>query len=271
MDQHLDLDAYLARIGYEGPREPTLETLKAVHRLHPAAIPFENLDPLLGLPPRLDLASLQSKLVAGGRGGYCYEQNGLLKAALDAMGFRVAALAARVLWGVTADGPPRPRSHMLLEVRLDERAYIADVGFGGVVMTAPLDLHGDGAQSTPHEPFRLTLRPDDRLLEAELDGQWRPLYAFTLEPQAPADYEVMNWFTATHPASPFTFGLMAARATAEGRVALADNRLTLRPKGHAPQQHVLTTVDELQAALETHFGIVAPPSIGQLSGRIGLA
>ena len=74
----IDLDAYFRRIGYDGPRDASLETLRELHRLHPQAIPFENLDPLLGRPVNLDPASLQAKLVEGGRGGYCFEQNGVL-------------------------------------------------------------------------------------------------------------------------------------------------------------------------------------------------
>src|SRR5471032_2344964 len=98
----IDLDAYFARIGYDGPRMATLETLRALHRLQPQVIAFENLDPLLGRPVRLDASSLEQKLVHGGRGGYCFEQNLLFAHALRAIGFKVTELAARVLWNVPA-------------------------------------------------------------------------------------------------------------------------------------------------------------------------
>src|SRR5690242_6235971 len=126
----LDLDAYLARIGYDGVRRPTVDVLRSVHRAHATAIPFENLDPLLGTVPSLALPDLEAKLVRGGRGGYCYEQNTLFAAALRALGFGVTLLAARVLLGA-APGDVRPRTHMLMEVRVPDAPgpYLADVGF----------------------------------------------------------------------------------------------------------------------------------------------
>ncbi|HLH42242.1 MAG TPA: arylamine N-acetyltransferase, partial [Bryobacteraceae bacterium] len=156
MSDGFDLDAYLHRIGYSGPRSASLETLTCVHALHPAAIPFENLNPLLGWPVALDVESLQAKLVAGGRGGWCFEQNYLLRHALEAMGFRVTSLAARVVWNAPAGSPVGPRSHMLLLVDLGGAPYIADVGFGGNVLTAPLRLEAHTAQPTPHELHRLS-------------------------------------------------------------------------------------------------------------------
>ncbi|MEO8926531.1 MAG: arylamine N-acetyltransferase, partial [Caulobacteraceae bacterium] len=113
MNDGFDLDAYLARIGYAGDRAPTLATLAAIHALHPAGLAFENLDPLLGRPVALDLDTLQAKLVRGRRGGYCFEQNAVFLAALEALGFKAQSLIARVLWNRPADAAPPPRSHML--------------------------------------------------------------------------------------------------------------------------------------------------------------
>src|SRR5690606_7025466 len=134
----LDLDAYCARIGYDGPREPTLATLRALHALHPAAIAFEALDVMLGRGIDLAPAAVEAKLVHQRRGGYCFEQNGLFQRVLAAMGFEVEALLARVLWRTPADAPPRPRTHMALRVMVEGEPWLADVGFGGCVMTAPL-------------------------------------------------------------------------------------------------------------------------------------
>ena len=149
---HFDLDAYLDRIKYSGPRTATIETLQAIHALHPAAIPFENLNPLLGWPVALDVESLQAKLVSAGRGGWCFEHNTLFRCALEALGFSVTSLAARVLWGATPGSPIGPRSHMALLVDLDGVPYIADVGFGGNVLTTPLRL----------EPHMVSPRPMKR-------------------------------------------------------------------------------------------------------------
>ena len=157
----IDLAAYFDRIGYGGPAEPTLAALREVHRLHVAAIPFENLSPLIGDEVPLDLEALQAKLVRGGRGGYCFEHNTLLWAALQAMGFEIQGLAARVLWGAPPDAPLRHRSHMALLVSLPEGKFVADVGFGGITMSAPLALQAGAIQQTPHEPFRLAAASDD--------------------------------------------------------------------------------------------------------------
>src|SRR5262249_26883142 len=125
-----DLDAYLARIGYAGPRAPTAEGLHDVHAAHALAIPFENLDILLGRGVSLDPARLAAKLVDARRGGYCFEHNSLIAAALRELGFIVEILGARVRMG-----PPRPnlppRTHCLLRVTIDGAPWLADVGFGG--------------------------------------------------------------------------------------------------------------------------------------------
>src|SRR5664280_1308939 len=92
MSKDFRLENYLARIGFRGPTEPNLTTLAAIHAAHVNAIPFEGFDPLLRRPVKLDLASLQEKLVESRRGGYCFEQNVLLKAALEAIGFKVTGL-----------------------------------------------------------------------------------------------------------------------------------------------------------------------------------
>src|ERR1700756_4948956 len=97
----MDLKAYSARIGYTGAFAPTAETLAELHLAHATHIPFENADILLGRPIRLDQESLQAKLVAQRRGGYCFEQNLLFAAALEELGFRVTRLAARVRYEAT--------------------------------------------------------------------------------------------------------------------------------------------------------------------------
>src|SRR5215471_14598082 len=123
----LDLEAYFRRIGYSGSRAPTLETLAALHLLDPTAIPFENLDTLRGAPVRLDIDSLQRKLVLQRRGGYCFEQNLLFTHVLNALGFRVVGLGARVIWERPADAPRGPRTHMALLVPIGPESYLCDV------------------------------------------------------------------------------------------------------------------------------------------------
>jgi len=139
----LDLDAYLRRGGYSGARDPTAAVLEALHRAHAAAIPFENLDILLGRPIRLDLESLQEKLVRSRRGGYCFEQNLLFASVLEALGFRVTRLAARVRYRTSLI---LPRTHMTLLVDVEGAGRLADVGFGAEGLLAPVPFGGAEAR-----------------------------------------------------------------------------------------------------------------------------
>jgi N-hydroxyarylamine O-acetyltransferase len=258
-----NLDAYLDRIGYSGPRTATIETLQAVHALHPAAIPFENLNPLLGWPVALDVESLQAKLVSAGRGGWCFEHNTLFRHALEALGFSVTSLAARVLWGAAPGSPIGPRSHMVLLVDLDGVRYIADVGFGGNVLTAPLHLEPHIAQSTPHESHRLMPLENGYVLEACINsgrqGEWQPFYRFTLEPQFPSDYEVSNWFLCNHPSSFFRQTLMAARTTPQARYALRNSALAIHRR-EGTEKRTLSDAAQLRSCLEKDFGLRLPES-----------
>jgi N-hydroxyarylamine O-acetyltransferase len=257
MTPEFDLNAYFNRIGYSGEQSPTLETLRAIHLRHTETIPFENLNPLLGWPVHLDTVSLQQKLVQNGRGGYCYEQNLLFRHALETMGFNVIGLAARVLWNIP-EGTVLPRTHMLLRIDIDGQAYVADAGFGGLTLTAPLRLELDIEQSTPHEPFRLTADGAQFVLEAKLGDRWKSLYRFTLEEQLPADYEMANWYVSHHPKSRFVNGLMAARAAQDRRYALLNNEFTVHYLNGQSERRVLTTTAEIREVLSDPIGLTLP-------------
>lgn len=258
LDPAFDLDAYLRRIAYAGPRVPTLGALTALCAGQPAAIAFENIDPLLGKVPSLAIEALQAKLVGGRRGGYCFEQNALLRQALLAFGFRVTSLAARVVWMAPPDAPARPRTHMLLRVDLPDGPpgpFIADAGFGGHLLGVPLRLVPGVARPTLGGRQRLTQVADEYTLETELPQGWAPQYRFTLEPQLPADYEPLNWFTATRPSGLFRHNLVVERLTPALRANLLNDRLTLRMPGRAPQERRLTTADELARVLDAVFDL----------------
>ena len=194
----LDLDAYFARIRHGADAAPTLETLRRIHALHAEAIPFENLAAFLGEPVKLDIASIEDKLVRGRRGGWCFEHNLLFAQVLEDLGFEVRRLAARVRWNVPP-GVVTSRSHMLLLVGVEGERYLADVGFGGLTLTAPLRFEAGIEQDTPHEPHRICRAGDGCLLEAKVAGSWQALYTFDLHEQLQADYEVSNWYLANHP------------------------------------------------------------------------
>ncbi len=253
----IDLDAYLRRIGFEGRAAPDLETLAALHLLHPQAIPFENLDPFLGRPVDLDPGAIEHKLVRSARGGYCFEHNALFMAALSAIGFEVIGLAARVLWGRPEDAVT-PRSHMLVRVDLGSETWLADVGFGGLTQTAPLRLAPGTEQATPHETFR-TLEAGDALrIQAKVGGDWRTLYAFDLQRQYDVDYAVTNFYLYSNPASHFVTTLMAARALPDRRLALRNDRFSVHHLAGGTEQRRLGSASEIASVLENAFGIVPP-------------
>ena len=260
-DYAINLDAYIDRVGYGGGREPSLETLQALHALHPAAIPFENLSPLLGLGVNLDAVSLQDKLVTRKRGGYCFEHNLLFLHVLTILGFRVSGLAARVLWNLPGE-VVLPRTHMLLLVNIDNADYIADVGFGGLTMTAPLRLQPDLEQPSPHESFRLAYSNRDYTLYVQLGENWLPMYTFDLQPQQQADYELMNWYVSSHPRSRFVNELIAARPDKTHRHALLNNEYIAHYPGGKSEKRTLRDVADIMETLETTFHV----SLHGLSG-----
>jgi N-hydroxyarylamine O-acetyltransferase len=251
----IDLDAYLARIGYAGPRAPTLETLRGLHRAHFYSIPFENLDVVLKRPIRLDPASLQRKLVAERRGGYCFESNGLFFHALRSLGFAVEALQARVLWE-RGDAALPPRSHMLMMVDLDEGLYLADVAFGGQTPPVPLRFAVGVEQPTTHEPCRLRRTEDGELdLQALMAGQWGTLYRFTLHPQLPVDFEPANWYVSTHPDSFFVNNLIAVMPGEGVRYTLFNREFRTRWPDGRVETEVLKDATAFAAKLRQPFGI----------------
>lgn len=255
----VDLDAYFGRIGYDGLREPTMATLRAITLKHPDLIPFENLDVLLGRGISIVPADIDAKLIGAGRGGYCYEQNGLLKRVLEALGYQVEGLMARVMWMAPEGAPPRPRSHQVLGVTLDGEIWLADAGFGGCVLTAPLRLFSDEIQDTPHGKFRIVDTETDgvaeRQVQADLSGRWSPLYQVSEGGWAAIDYEQANFFTYTHPSSHFTWSMTVGRTTPTARYALKNNRFTHRDLTGAVVEQRDLAVDELEATLRDVIGL----------------
>lgn len=252
----LDLEGYLDRIGLSGRPVADLPTLRELHRLHPQAIAFENLSPLLGEPVLLDIPALQDKLVTRRRGGWCFEQNLFFSHVLRTVGFQVKTLAARVRWNVPP-GVTTARSHMLMLVTVDGVRHIADVGFGGLVLTAPLRLEAGVEQETPHERHRLVPSGDAFILEARVAGEWQALYVFDLHEQIQADYEVSNWYLAHHPQSQFVTGIIAARTHDHERHALRNTRYAVHRGAETERRHI-GSVAEMRAVLEGPMRIALP-------------
>jgi len=252
----LDLEAYLERIGYTGDREPTPAVLKAVHLAHATHIPFENLDILLGRPIRLDVPSLEAKLVRGGRGGYCFEQNLLFAAALDSLGFPVQRLAARVRAGARRI---LPRNHMLLLASAGGATWLADVGFGAEGPLGPVPF-GTGEEVRQGAwTYRVVPGEEPGLwgLQSKGSADWTDLYVFSLEPQEQIDYEVVSYYTSTHPDSPFVRTLTAQRASPEERRILRGRELFL-DRGTTVKSRTIADDDDLLAVLKEKFGLRFP-------------
>lgn len=249
-----DLEHYCERIGFDSTPRRELQTLQRLHLLHPQAIPFENLDSWLGRPVSLEPAAVFAKLVPGKRGGYCFEQNLLFRTVLETIGFDVQGLAARVVWNLPL-GVTLPRTHMLLLVTLDGVRYIADVGFGGLTLTAPLALDSAAVQQTPHEAFKLTHDGTHYLLHAAVEGEWQALYRFDLEEQTPADYAMANYYIATHSQSRFVLQLLAGRPADGFRHALLDGRYSRHWIGKPSEQLQLEGTTAVRRVLQHDLGI----------------
>jgi len=251
----IDLDAYFHRIGYTGPREPTLATLNGLIFRHVQTIPFENLDVLLGHPIALDAASIERKLIHQHRGGYCFEQNGLFQLVLESLGFEITPISARVRWQRPRDFTPA-RSHLFTRVEIDGVSWLADVGVGGMSPSAALRLELDTEQSIPHEPRRLVKEGAIYFHQVRLGEEWQDICEFTLEAMPPIDREVANWFTSTHPNSHFKSNILVGRAAADGgRVTLLDNKFTLRDAAGHADTRMLGSKKELLAVLAEFFGL----------------
>lgn len=248
----MDVEAYLRRIGYEGEAKPGLETLRALHRAHVAAIPFENLEIMLGRPVLLEPAALQDKMVRRRRGGYCYEQNLLFAAVLERIGFSVRGHGARVRAGASTT---RPVTHMLLGVEADGEWWHCDVGFGGDGLIEPVPLRTGVDVRQGEWRFAVEGEEDDvRVLRTEGPDGWFDLYAYTTARCLPVDYVVMNHYTSTHPRSPFIRRPVLQRAAFDVRRRLVGSQLTLtRPDGTAEERDV--PVSELRDTIVREFGI----------------
>lgn len=252
-----DRALYLRRLGFDAPPAPTLETLRQLQLRHTGVFPFENLTTLSGDPVLIDLPSIEQKVLHDGRGGYCYELNNLFLALLQALGFDARAISGRVVMG-QPEGAWTARTHRLSLVIIDDVRYITDVGFGGMVPTAPLLLDSRAEQLTPHEPYRIDLHVDGFTLRANVAGEWRAMYIFDLQRQEDIDFAVGNWYVSTHPESTFAEQLMVARTGEGGRRTLNNGNFAIHRIGHDSERRQVTDVQELIGLLGSEFGIRVP-------------
>ena len=260
MQSHqLNLDAYAARVGFKEKLEPTFAVLDELALRHVCSIPFENLDILLGKPIKLDLASLEEQLVTNKRGGYCFQQNGLMLGVLSQIGFDVTPLSGRVRLGVERDFLP-PRTHLFLSVKLDGEEWIFDSGVGSASLTSIIRLHSRAEQPTRHETRRI-VEEDGRFFHQIRSGDhWMDVYEFTGEEMPEIDRQVANWWTSTSKDAKFAKSLMASRALPTGdRIGILNDQLTIRRGGEVMSSSTIQSAQQLLEILRVQFDLSFPP------------
>jgi len=257
----LDVGAYLDRLGYSGPTEPSESTLTAVYRAHLASVPFENLDVFLQGRVDVDLEAIQEKIVGRGRGGYCYEQAQLLGAALERLGFKVDRLLARV---GPDGGPARPRTHLTLRVQAGTGVWLADVGFGSSP-PAPLSLRryrSGGPQEIDGWIYEIAPDEDNgdqvwKLREYQA-GEWVTLHRWDDAPVHPVDVLLSNHYTSTHPDSWFTRQPIIVRRGPDEIRSIIGRTHTVVTSGYVKEHRELTD-GEFAEALTGEFALTLTP------------
>ncbi|MHA6671451.1 N-hydroxyarylamine O-acetyltransferase [Enterobacter mori] len=248
------LTAYFARIGWTQPTAVDIDTLRALHLHHNGAIPFENIDVVLPREIHLEDQNLVDKLVSARRGGYCFEQNGLFERVLREVGFTVRSVLGRVVLA----NPPQmpPRTHRLLLVELNGERWIADVGFGGQTLTAPIRLLANEEQETPHELYRLLSEGNDWVLQFRHHEHWQSMYHFDLTTQYFSDYVMGNFWSAHWPQSHFRHHLlMCLHLPDGGKLTLTNFNFTHWQNGHVEEQIHLPDAEALYRLMQERFGL----------------
>jgi N-hydroxyarylamine O-acetyltransferase len=250
-----DLEAYARRVDYCGPLEPSLAVLQDLAKAHATSVPFENLSVLLGHGIDLRAEALEAKLVGQRRGGYCFEQNGLMLGILRQIGFQVTPLAGRVRLESPRSVTP-PRTHLFLLVEIDGDRWFFDVGVGGCSLTAPIQWKLDEPQETPHDRRRIIFEEGKYFHQILMGDAWADVYEFTGEPMAEIDREVANWWTSTNQNSKFHKGLMAAIAMPDGtRKGIMNRRFLHRRGAEVLHESTIETSEQLLEVLGSEFGL----------------
>ncbi|NEB75363.1 arylamine N-acetyltransferase [Streptomyces sp. SID14478] len=260
--EQLDLDAYLARLGYEGDRAPSLETLRALQRAHVLTMRWDTLDSFLYREVRLDLPSVQDKMVRRGRGGYCFEHAALFAAALEKLGFRFTAVSGRVQLGADST-TPRPATHAMLIVDVDGTRWLSDIGFGASPLE-PIELVDGGRSEAGPWPYLLRRQVithgsagwavHQRGDGAEGPEGWTVRQVFTENLQYPVDYVLGNHFVATHDRSPFVTRPYIQRLRTDRHDTLDTLAWTTERPGQDPETRTVRP-HEVPALLDDVFGI----------------
>jgi len=248
----MNVEAYLKRIGYSGPRMPSVNILRRLHRRHLLSIPFENLNIFLHRPIILSEAAFHDKIIKHHRGGFCYELNGSFAFLLRNLGFKVSMLSARVARRGGSFSPDY--DHLTLLVQLN-RPWLADVGFGDS-FTEPKPLDTTGPQIDHGKEYRFTRREGWILLSRRTKGNsvWEPQYKFSLTRRKLEDFIPRCSWQQTSPRSHFRKGRLCTRLTANGRLTLTDTKLVMT-RGNRKVERPIKTPGEFATLLRRHFAI----------------
>lgn len=251
------LNGYLEKIKWSGSTSADLDTLKRIIYLHPQFFPFETINPFSGQSVPIDIENIYSKMVKNQRGGYCFEQNILMKIVLEEIGFKTTTLGARVVMNQPPDSLTR-RSHMCLLVHLENKDYLVDLGFGGRALNGPIELTPGLIQDTPIDKYRIIEHEKEEfLLQVLVKTKWRSIYRFDLLPQAAVDLEMYNWYTATNPNSGLVKGLTIVKTNEnDDRLTLNNNTFSFYENNNLRKDTVFKTSREILDCIKNEFKIV---------------
>jgi len=251
----MDIPLYLARLHYDEPVKPDVQTLHGLQLAHMLHVPFENLDIGLKRPIHLAEESLWNKIIVQNRGGFCYELNGMFAWLLKQIGFKVTYLNARVY---NREGNPGiDFDHLALLVLIPDEPgrWLVDVGFGDS-FNEPLRFEEQGEQVQGLRSYRLEQTPEEYIVwQKDYAGVWERQYCFDLQPRNfPVDYEAGCLYHQTSPQSSFTRGSIISLATPEGRITLEESRLIITGNGRR-SEHAIENKVEYYALLKQYFDI----------------
>lgn len=250
----MNVDAYLERIRYKGPRGPDAVTLAALQRAHLTSVPFEALDCVRGIRLSVDPNELYDKIVIRKRGGFCFELNGLFSVLLRALGFDVTLLAARPFWGSGEMAPER--AHLTLLVTIDEERWLTDVGYGHWTFISPLRLDEPGPQIRGARRYTIARDGEDWTLTYAFNGQAAAPegFRFALDPMNLEDFAERCVAYSSDPDSPFARSGVYSLFTDDGCTTVIRSRMIQTVDGQEIERPVAND-EEWRALLFKHFGV----------------
>jgi N-hydroxyarylamine O-acetyltransferase len=221
--EQFSLDDYFNRIKYKGGRTPDVGTLFSIMRAQLRSVPFENLDVQAGKIVSIVPEDIVNKIVYHNRGGYCYEVNGLFSMALTALGYEYDIIGARPMFYPQR----RPKTHVVLLVKVGDERWLCDTGFGSFGLRAPIGLHQQGQViRQDNETFMLDKNErNEYVLKALVKGEWANQFGFDLQPMEWIDFSIANYYNSTHPDAVFVQRYLVMLQHENGRTLLSGNQL----------------------------------------------